>query len=227
MYNVTMVKAIVCAVSAKAERQQEEFNMKNKKFGTRQMVTTAMLCAILLIMSFTPLGYLNIGPLAISFNMIPVAIGAIALGPVGGMILGGMFGITSFLQCLGIGGTSAMGVILFEINPFLAFVQRFVPRLLAGLLAGLVYKGVKKISIPTVACFATGFSAALLNTVLFMTALVLLFGSTEYVQGLIGGRNVLLFMCAFVGINAVVEMIAASMIVGVVGKVLSKFLIRR
>lgn len=201
--------------------------MKHKKFGTREMVTTAMLCAILLIMSFTPLGYLNIGPLAISFNMIPVAIAAIALGPVGGMILGGMFGITSFLQCLGVGGTSLMGVALFEINPFLAFVQRFVPRLLAGLLAGLIYKGTKKISNATVACFTTGFMAALLNTVLFMAALVLLFGNSDYVQGLMGGRSILLFICAFVGVNAVVEMIAASMIVGIVGKVLSKYLIRR
>ena len=201
--------------------------MKNKKFGTREMVTTAMLCAILLIRSFTPLGYLNIGPLAISFNMIPVAIGAIALGPIGGMILGGMFGITSFLQCIGIGGTSAMGVILFEINPFLAFIQRFVPRLLAGLLSVLIYKGITKVSNSTVACFATGFSAALLNTVLFMSALVLLFGNTEYIQGLVGGRNVIVFICAFVGINAVVEMIAASAIVGIVGRVLFKFLIRR
>ena len=201
--------------------------MKHKKFGTREMVTTAMLCAILLVMSFTPLGYLNIGPLAISFNMIPVAIGAIALGPVGGMILGGMFGITSFLQCLGIGGTSAMGVILFEINPFLAFVQRFVPRLLAGLIAGFVYRGTKKLTNNTVACFATGFSAALLNTALFMSALVLLFGNTAYVQSLMGGRNVIVFICAFVGVNAVVEMIAASVIVGVVGRVLAKFLSRR
>ena len=201
--------------------------MKNKRFGTREMVTTAMLGAILLIMSFTPLGYLNIGPLAISFNMIPVAIGAIALGPVGGMILGALFGITSFLQCLGIGGMSAMGVILFEIDPFLAFVQRFVPRLLAGLLAGWVYKGVKRICNDTVACFVTGFCAALFNTVLFMSALVLLFGNTEYVQGLIGGRNVIVFICAFVGVNAVVEMIAASAIVGIVGKVLCKFTTRR
>ena len=201
--------------------------MKHKTFGTRQMVTTAMLSAILLMMSFTPLGYLNIGPLAISFNMIPVAIGAIALGPIGGMILGGMFGITSFLQCLGIGGISAMGVILFEISPVLAFVQRFVPRLLAGLIAGFAYKGVKKLSNPTIACFVTGFCAALLNTVLFMTALVVLFGNTEYVQGLIGGQNVILFICSFVGINAVVEMFAASLIVGVVGRVLSKFLVRR
>lgn len=201
--------------------------MKMKKFGIREMVSTAMLCAILLVMSFTPLGYLNVGPLAISFNMIPVAIGAIALGPVGGMILGGVFGLTSFLQCLGIGGTSAMGVILFDISPFLAFVQRFVPRVLAGLISGFVFRSVKKLTNPTVACFATGFGAALSNTVLFMSALVLLFGRTEYVQGLIGGRNVILFICAFVGINAVVEMIACSLIVGVVGKVLAKFLIRR
>ncbi len=201
--------------------------MKQNKFGTRELVTTAMLCAILLLMSFTPLGYLNIGPLAISFNMIPVAIAAIVLGPVGGMILGAVFGITSFLQCIGIGGTSAMGVILFDINPFLAFVQRFVPRLLAGLLAGYVFKWIKNLDKPTVACFATGFAAALLNTVLFMSALILLFGRTEYVQGLIGGKNVIVFVCTYVGINAVVEMIAASLVVGAVGRVLFKFLNRR
>lgn len=201
--------------------------MKHKTFDTRMMVTTAMLCAVLLTMSYTPLGYLNIGPLAISFNMIPVAIGAIVLGPIGGMILGGMFGITSFLQCIGIGGTSAMGVILFEISPILAFIQRFVPRLLAGLIAGFVHLGMKKISNSSVACFVTGFAAALLNTVLFMTALVFLFGNTEYLQSMIGGQNVILFICTFVGVNAVVEMFAASLVVGVVGRVLSKFLVRR
>ena len=73
--------------------------------ASRQITLLGLLTAILMVLSMTPLGYLNIGPLAISFNMIPVAIGAIALGPVGGMILGGMFGITSFLQCMGIGGT--------------------------------------------------------------------------------------------------------------------------
>lgn len=201
--------------------------MKRKKFSTREMVTTAMLCAILLIMSYTPLGYLNIGPLAISFNMIPVAIGAIALGPIGGMMLGGMFGLTSFFQCIGIGGTSAMGVILFEISPILAFLQRFVPRLLAGLLSGVIFRAINKVGSTTVACFATGFSAALFNTVLFMSALLLLFGNTDYVQGLVAGRNAIVFICAFVGINAVIEIIAASMIVGVVGKILIKFLVRR
>lgn len=201
--------------------------MSKKSYGTREMVVLAMLSAIMLIMSFTPLGYLNIGPLAISLNMIPVGIAAIALGPTGGAVLGAMFGITSFLQCIGIGGTSAMGVVLFEISPILAFIQRFVPRLLAGLLSGLIYMGIKKISNATVAGFVTGFCAALLNTVLFMLALVLLFGSTEYVQGLIAGRNVIVFICAFVGINAVVEMIATTAAVGIVGKVLNKVVFSR
>lgn len=197
--------------------------MRKKKFGTKNMVTTAMLGAVLLVMSFTPLGYLNIGPLAISLNMIPVAIAAIALGPIGAMILGGLFGITSFLQCMGIGGVSQMGVILFEINPFLAFVQRFFPRVLAGLFAGLIFKIVKRLSNVTVSCFVTGFSAALLNTVLFMIALVLLFGNTSYMHGLMNGQNVFLFICTFVGINAVVEMAAATLIVGVVGRMIHKF----
>lgn len=201
--------------------------MKKRKQGTRTMVTMAMLCAILLIMSFTPLGYLNIGPLAISLNMIPVGIAAIALGPVGGAVLGAMFGITSFLQCIGIGGTSAMGVVLFEISPILAFLQRFVPRLLAGLLSGYIYSGMKKITNSTLAGFVTGFCAALLNTLLFMLALVLLFGGTEYIQSLMGGKNVILFICTFVGINAVVEMLATTAVVGLVGKVVNQVVLSR
>ena len=197
--------------------------MKRKTLDVRQMVTLAMLSAILLVMSFTPLGYLNIGPLAISLNMIPVGIGAMTLGPAGGMFLGGVFGITSFLQCIGIGGTSAMGVALFGISPILAFIQRFVPRLLAGWLSGLIFRGLRKLTNSTFAGFATGFCAALLNTVLFMLALVLLFGNTEYLQGLIGGKNILVFVCAFVGVNAVVEMLAATAAVGAIGKVLNKF----
>lgn len=199
-----------------------------KNTGPKELTLMGLLTAVLLMMSFTPLGYLNIGPLAITFNMIPVAIAAIALGPKGGAVMGAVFGLTSFLQCLGIGGTSAMGVILFEINPVLTFVQRFVPRLLMGFLTGLIYKGIKKLSNSTLAGFAAGFSAAFLNTALFMGSLVLLFGRTEYVSELIGGRNIIIFICTFVGINAVFEMISSTVLTGIVTKTLQKAkLIRR
>ena len=55
-----------------------------------------MLAALLLIMAYTPLGYLNIGALAITFNTIPVAIAAYSMGVAGGGIIGGVFGLTSF-----------------------------------------------------------------------------------------------------------------------------------
>ncbi len=193
-----------------------------KRFKPRELTLLGLLTALLLLMSYTPLGYLNIGPLAITFNMIPVAIAAAALGPWGGAFAGAVFGITSFLQCLGIGGTSAMGVVLFEISPILAFVQRFIPRLLAGLITGLIYKGAAKIANRTFAGFLAGFSAAFLNTALFMLALVLLFRNTDYLQTLMAGKNVLLFICTFVGVNAVVEMLASTAITGALCKALDK-----
>lgn len=193
-----------------------------KKLSIRNFVVLALLIAILLLMSMTPLGYLNIGPLAITLNVVPLAVAAVALGPAGGLICGCVFGLTSFLQCLGVGGSSAMGVMLFSINPFLAFVQRFVPRALDGLLLGWIYRGLSKKAKPYVACAITGFLSAFLNTLFFMTALLVLFGGTEYVQGLVAGRNLLAFVCAFVGVNAVAEMAAATVLTGAVGAALGK-----
>ena len=202
--------------------------MKTKRVDTRRMVLLAMLSGILLVMSFTPLGYLNIGPLAISLNMIPVAIGAVALGPGGGAFLGAVFGITSCLQCVGIGGTSAMGVATFEISPVLTFVHRFFPRLITGLLLGFIHPAAKKITNPTLAPYITGFFAAFLNTALFLSSLGLFFGNTEYVQGLLGGKNLVVGLCLMAGINAVFEMIVSPIISGLLGNTLEKArLIRR
>lgn len=187
-----------------------------------QLTILGLMSAVIILMAYTPLGYLNIGPLAISFNVIPVAISAVALGPLGGAVTGAVFGLTSFGQCIGIGGTSAMGAVLFGINPGLAFLQRMVPRVLDGLCLGYINRFFRKKTNAYVACAVTGFFAAFLNTLFFMSALVLLFGNTDYVQGLIGGRNIILAICAMVGINAVCEMAASTVITGAVGTALTK-----
>ncbi len=129
------------------------------------------MAAILLLMAYTPLGYLNIGPLAISFNVIPVAISAVVLGPVGGAVAGAIFGLTSFRQCIGIGGSSAMGVVLFGINPVFAFVQRFIPRLLDGICLGYIFQGMRKVN--KYLCFLCS------NRILFrISEYTVLYGST-------------------------------------------------
>ena len=142
----------------------------NTTNNTSKLVILGLMTGILLLMAYTPLGYLNIGPLAITFNVIPVAIAAITLGPAGGAAIGAVFGMTSFLQCIGIGGSSAMGAMLFSINPFLAFVQRFVPRMLDGLLLGYIFQFVRRRTDVYMASLVTGFCSAFLNTVFFMSA---------------------------------------------------------
>lgn len=189
-----------------------------KKLSTRDLVLLALLIAILIV-----LGYVNIpqpAGLSITFNMIPVAIAAIAFGPVGGAIVGGAFGIISFLQCFGICGFSGMGAALAAVNPFLAYVQRFVPRLLDGLLLGFIYRFIRGRLNPYVACAITGFMAAFLNTLLFMTSLVWLFGGTEYMQNSMAGRGMLAYIVAAVGVNGVVEMLVSTVVTGAVGSAL-------
>lgn len=188
----------------------------------RELALLGLLTALLLVLYFTPLGYLNIGPLAMTMNMIPVAIGAIALGVPGGAILGGVFGITSVLQAMGVGGTSLMGAATFAFSPFLTIVQRFGTRVLVGVCAALIYKLFKKITNHTVACFVTGFSAAFLNTVFFMGTLVLMFSKTDFVRDAMGAQNPVLWICTYVGVQALFEMALSTVITGAVGVALEK-----
>ena len=195
--------------------------------GTRRLTQLALLAALLLVMNFTPLGYLQVGPLSMSLMSIPVAIGAMLMGPVDGAILGGVFGATSFLQA--VQGTSAMGAALFAYSPVGSFVVCFVARVLVGLCCGLVYQGMRKI-LPgkeKVCAAVGGFSAAFLNTVFFMGFLVLLFYGSPYVQGLVealGVSNPLAFVVAVVGVQAIVEWAACCVVAAAVTVPLRKYL---
>lgn len=181
----------------------------------------ALLSAVLALMAFTPLGYLKVGPLSITFNTIPVAIGAIALGPVCGAILGAVFGLTSVL------GGSALVMTLMSINPVYAWILCFVPRILEGFLAGLAAKGLSKTKIAKPLSYGMcGLLTAFLNTLFFMSALVILFGHTEYVAEkwnmLAPGANAIVFVCAFVGVNAVVEFCSTAVVTSAAGCALYK-----
>ena len=201
-------------------------NQTKSRTGVARMTLLAMLVAVLIVLAFVnipmPAG------LSITFNMIPVAIAAMAMGIPGGMIVGGAFGLISFLQCYGICGVSGMGVALVTANPgfgfaCLMFVQRFVSRVLVGLLAAVVWRGMRKTRAPLYAQgLVTGFSAAFFNTLFFMTLLVLLFRQTTYMQNAMAGKTVLAYLVASVGVNAVVEMAVAAVVTGAAGVALKK-----
>ena len=184
-----------------------------KRTKVARMTLLAMLVAVLIVLAYVnipmPMG------LSITFNMIPVAIAAIAMGLPGGMIVGGAFGLISFLQCFGIFGTSVLGAALVNVSPVLMFIQRFVSRLMVGVLAALVYRGMCRTKAPLyIRGAVTGFFAAFFNTLFFMSLLVIFFGHTEKLAGPIAEKGVLMYIITSVGINAVVELAVAALVTG-------------
>ena len=180
--------------------------MKN----TKTLAANAMLTAIILIMAFTPIGYLKAGVIEITFITIPVIVGAIVLGEKTGLFLGGVFGITSFIQAAT--GMSAFGAVLMGINPVFTFIVCLIPRLLMGYCCGLIFRAIPKQKSNNLAVIVSSVSGALLNTLFFMTALMVLFGSTDYISGMRGNMSVIKFVIAFVGLNGAVEALACAVL---------------
>ncbi|MBR6707483.1 MAG: ECF transporter S component [Clostridia bacterium] len=196
-----------------------------KRFGSKGSLTYKLTLYAVLTAIEIVLAVVNIpmpAGLSITFNMIPVAVAGIAMGPVGGMVMGGIFGLISFLQCFGLLGYSGMGAALVQISPVLTFVQRFGSRLLMGLIAALIYRLLSKKTNVYVSSAVTGFSSAFFNTLFFMGSLVLLFGSSDYMQNSMAGRGFFAYIVAAVGVNGLVEMIVATAVTGAVGAALRK-----
>lgn len=194
------------------------------KTKTARITRLGLLSAIMIAMSYLPAGYTNIGPVPITLNPIILAVAAYTTGPTGGALIGGVFGFTSLLQCF---GRSQLSTALFGVNPFLTAVLCFVPRILDGYIIGLLSDIMRKKSVkPIINSYITSFLSAFLNTVFYMSTLILLFGNSKEVMNLRNslapGKNVFLFVCVFVGVQAVIEWVTTTIIAGSVGYALSR-----
>lgn len=195
-------------------------NTSTTKFSTKYLVELALLVAIILLMAFTPIGYIKTAGLEITLIVVPVAVGAVTLGPTAGAILGGVFGLTSFIQCFGM---SAFGTVLLGVNPFLTFLVCVPTRILDGWLTGLIYQGLRKTKIPAGASVTiANLCCPLLNTTFFMGALVTLFAGA--MREMYGMTKVIPFIAAFVGVNGVVEAVICFVLGTAVSAALKKAL---
>lgn len=155
--------------------------MKSKK--TQYMSIMAMFLAIQIILVVTPLGYLPIGPISATTMHIPVIIAGIALGKKAGAQLGFVFGLTSVLNA-----TFRPTLTSFCFSPFvtiggiggnwMSLLIAFVPRILLGYLAGLIYEKLCRKGInENVGIIAGALTGAITNTVLVLGGIYLFFGS--------------------------------------------------
>ncbi|MDW7657170.1 MAG: ECF transporter S component [Bacillota bacterium] len=175
---------------------------------TLWMAQTAILAAIIILMAFTPLGYLRAGPIEITFLTIPVVVGAILIGPASGAFLGAVFGATSFATAF----SSVFGAALLAINPFYTFILTMIPRILMGWLVGLIFRALFKIDKTRILSYTiASLSGALLNTVLFVGTLFLFFGNSDYLRSF--GESTIEILGVLITVNAAVEA-AATMVLG-------------
>ncbi|MBQ1350480.1 MAG: ECF transporter S component [Ruminococcus sp.] len=175
-------------------------------------VFTALLAALIVLLTFT-VGSLRIGPITITFNCLPLAVGTVFLGPVYGAILGLVFGLSSFFASF---TSASLTTILLSINPFFTFLMCVVPRVICGWLPGLLFQRLPKNSEPK-RLGSSALSCALvtvLNTIGFLGLMWVFFADAFLNNGDVIGKvgnkpagNVFLFIFALAGINAVIEII--------------------
>ena len=182
-----------------------------KNMNTRTLTRVALLVAIELVMKAVGLGSVPMGPLYMSFLTLPIAVGAITMGPAVGAILGGVFGAVSFYDA--ITGASAMTGALFQVSPLNTFI---------------LCVGLKRFDKPgTWSYILSAMCAPALNTLFFMGYIVLAFYGCDYVQNLVsvkGAANPFMFVVLLVGVQGVAEFLVSGILGGIVARAVAKYL---
>lgn len=125
--------------------------MRNQK--TLELVLTAIFSAIIVLMAFTPLGYIPLVVINATIIHVPVIIGSLFCGPKKGAFMGFVFGLTSFIK----NTIMPSSLSAFVFSPVLASSMIgvsgifksaaicFIPRILVGVVPYFVFLGVRKI----------------------------------------------------------------------------------
>ena len=114
--------------------------MQKQQSNTRRMAQLALFIAIIFVMRITGLTRIPIGPLYMTLSMIPIAIGAMLIGPAGGAVLGLVYGCTSLYDA--ITGASVMTGAFFQISPVHTVLLCVGTRVLVGFLTGWLFRAV-------------------------------------------------------------------------------------
>lgn len=203
----------------------------NRTPDLRHLTLVAFFAAIIVVMANVPfLGYIPLGFMNATTIHIPVIIGACLLGPKSGAFLGGVFGLTSLIN-----NTIRPLVTSFVFTPFYSLDPRFsggirslvicfVPRILIGIVAGLVFKALKGRAGSVLACGAAGFLGSFTNTIFVMGGIYLLYGASYAQARNMGFEALFGVIMGVVGVNGIPEAILAAFLTAVICPLLYKVL---
>ncbi len=186
----------------------------------RSMVILALFTALILLMTVTPLGMINLPLIKATILHVPVIIGSVLLGPKKGAFLGLVFGTVSLIT-----NSVTPSLLSFAFSPMIpvpgsgkgslwALVICFVPRILVGVIPALLWRALaplarRNMPLRTLCLAVCGGAGAIVNTGLVMGLIYVVFkDGFAFAKG-IPEDAVLAAIMAIVGANGVPECIAA------------------
>ncbi len=200
--------------------------MKKKHLDTRYLVSLAMMCAVLLVLGMTGIGFIQLPVIKATTMHIPVILGAILLGPGAGAVLGGVFGLCSIWA-----NTTAPGLLSFAFSPFMtteglpgvlkSLWIALVCRILLGVLAGWFWKLFKKVlKKDYVALPVTAALASVCHTILVMGSIYILLAQQYADAKNVAASAVFDLVLGTIVASGIPEAIAAAILVTGIGKAL-------
>lgn len=200
--------------------------MKKKHLDTRYLVSLAMMCAVLLVLGMTGIGFIQLPVIKATTMHIPVILGAILLGSGAGAVLGGVFGLCSIWA-----NTTAPGLLSFAFSPFMtteglpgvlkSLWIALVCRILLGVLAGWFWKLFKKVlKKDYVALPVTAALASVCHTILVMGSIYILLAQQYADAKNVAASAVFDLVLGTIVASGIPEAIAAAILVTGIGKAL-------
>lgn len=183
--------------------------------STKSITYNGLLASIILVLTLIPmLGYIQIGPAAIQIISIPVIIGGILFGMKSGIFLSLVFGFGSMYVAVTRGATP---IDLLFTSPLVAVL----PRLIFGLSIFPVYLALRRVKSDSVRVGATAFITSVIHSIATLSAIFIALGLQS---GDLGLNVITSVIGAVIGINVLVESIAAVLVSIPVVKALRRIL---
>lgn len=180
--------------------------MKNQKI--RKLIILAFFLAIIILQNLIPfLGYIPLGPLNLTLIHVTVITAAFVLGPLDGAIVGGIWGIITFIRAF-VWPTSPLATIVF-VNPLIAIL----PRIMIGFISGWAFAFLKKVHFkPLLAMMISAVLGSLTNTILVLGQIYLFYHDKSQILYQIDTAKLLPYLLSVIATNGIPEAIAAAII---------------
>ena len=209
-------------------KKKEQQPVRSRGDELRDYVLLAMFATIILLLTFTPIGFINLVVIKATIVQVPVIIGSILLGPKKGAFLGAVFGLASFIN-----NTMMPSLLSFCFSPLIpvptmsrgslwALVICFIPRILVGIVPWYLYhlirlpirRETRKTRLIELA--VSGAAGALTNTFFVMGLIYIVFQDAYASVKDVSPEAVLGLIFGVIGTNGLAEATVSAALAAVV-----------